>query len=137
MKYPIYPFIILCIIWFGLSSWFISKINPFNAYVGSAISYWSELGANNLLDIPLRIFFQPYSIISALIFDWPLKLYYFLILFGPLLFIPLFSRKTIIWRLVLRGKRKEASTTETEKMKMRTKTINFKTFIFMKTYPFY
>ncbi len=88
--------IILAFMWFFLSAELVSIFNPLNIYLRGNLQYWTNLGARNLTEIPVRAIFYPTSVLKALAFDWPQKAYYILVLFGSLLFLPIACPKTVI-----------------------------------------
>lgn len=90
---------VVALAWFILSARIITAFNSSNIYLAGASQYWTVLGAKNLVEIPKQIIISPRSVVAAMIYDWPHKLYYIIALFGPVFFSPLISPGT--WVLFL------------------------------------
>ena len=81
----------LASVWLVLGRAVELALNPRNPYfsgVSGGSGYWSVLGASGLLDVPVRIITNPVHAFAALSYDAPLKIWYILALFGPVLFMP-------------------------------------------------
>ena len=81
---------IFSVIYFFVANWIRSSfpINPQFIETYQAVSNWSVLGWNgNPLLYPIYIFTNPQRFLDALLYDYPLKLLYLALLFGPLLFL--------------------------------------------------
>jgi len=87
---------IAAIAWFMITAKLVSIFNPYNIYTSGATQYWSNLGASNLMEIPLKLILKPDLALKALAFDIIPKFAYILILFGPLLFLPFMEPLTLI-----------------------------------------
>ncbi len=84
---------LVSIVWLVLALYVIrifNSINPF--YFGSSPLYWTVLGAKNIGSVPGTAVTNPSATLNALSFDWPAKVYYLILLFGPLLFLSLRSK---------------------------------------------
>lgn len=84
------------ILWFFITSYVVTSLTPFNQYVGETSQYWKTLGANSLVQIPIRVVLSPSSTLNAILFDGISKLLYVTLLLGPLLFSGLRSLKALI-----------------------------------------
>ncbi len=87
---------IAAITWFMITAKLVSIFNPYNLYTSGATQYWSNLGASNLIEIPLKLILNPDLALKALTFDITQKIVYILILFGPLLFLSFMKPLTLI-----------------------------------------
>jgi uncharacterized membrane protein len=87
------------LVWFIVTTKIVLSFNPFNLYTSGATQYWNRLGARNLMEIPQQLILHPDLAVHALVFDLEQKILYVLILFGPVLFLPLISPKTLIMYL--------------------------------------
>jgi uncharacterized membrane protein len=97
VKYPTST-AILAVSWFFVAIEVILLFSP-NPLVKGGASQWSVLGANGIFDIPLKVLTSPQNALSALAYDWPLKLVYLLILFGSTAFLSFASPKSLILTL--------------------------------------
>ena len=70
-------------------------LNPQNPYYAGSSGYWSVLGAPGLLDVLFQFVASPGRAFAALSFDAPAKLWYIVVLFGPVLFLPLRSPRAL------------------------------------------
>ena len=71
--------------------------NPYFSGVSGGSGYWSVLGASGLLDVPVQIITNPVHAFGALSYDAPLKIWYILVLFGPVLFLPARSLRALFF----------------------------------------
>lgn len=74
-------------LWIGIQ--IIVFVNPGNALLSGGTDYWRVLGANSLLGVPLAAVANPARLLDALAYDGILKVWYLILLFGPLAFWPL------------------------------------------------
>lgn len=95
LKYPLIT-MILSIVWFLVALQVTSIFSPGNPMVKGGAPQWSILGADGTLSIPLKLVTSPQRAVAALIYDWPLKLTYLLILFGSAAFLSFLSPKSLI-----------------------------------------
>lgn len=86
--------IVLAVAWFFVAMRVISSFSP-NPIVQGGAPQWSVLGANGILDIPMRAVSAPGRAITALVYDWPLKVVYLLILFGSTAFLSFSNIRSI------------------------------------------
>src|SRR5712691_296272 len=70
-------------------------LNPQNPYYAGPAGYWSVLGAPGVLDVPFQFLASPGRAFAALSFDAPVKLWYIVVLFGPVLFLPFRSPRAL------------------------------------------
>ena len=90
---------ILSVIWFFLAQYIKGAfyINPEFTTRYLATGAFSILGVEtNPLLLPVYIFLNPQLAWSALMYDYPTKLYFIILLFGPLLFLPLRSKFSLV-----------------------------------------
>jgi uncharacterized membrane protein len=87
----------LAVIWLFLGRAVELGLNPRNIYYAGGSGYWSLLGAQGLLDIPIRLGVNPLQAYAALAYDAPLKAWYVLALFGPVLFLPIRSPRALFF----------------------------------------
>lgn len=79
--------------WLVVALSVIRSLNPINVfYYGKSPLFWTVLGARNIGEVPIRAFVDPASALSALAYEWWLKGIYLVLLFAPLVFLPLRSR---------------------------------------------
>jgi uncharacterized membrane protein len=94
---------VLCVIWF-FSALYVKgtfPINPQFAVRYQASDTFSVLGLKgNPLSLPVYVLSNPQNIWNALMFDYPIKFLYIILLFGPLIFLP-FKSKLCIGVLLL------------------------------------
>lgn len=86
--------VVLAVVWFLVAMWVISSFSP-NPIVQGGAPQWSVLGANGILDVPIRAVSAPDRAITALVYDWPLKAVYLLILFGSTAFLSFSNPRSI------------------------------------------
>jgi len=96
-KYPLMTMVI-AIVWFFIALQIISIFSP-NPMVRGGATQWSILGADSVPSIPLQLIMAPQSTFAALLYDWPLKLTYLLLLFGSTAFLSFLSPKSLILTL--------------------------------------
>jgi len=69
----------------------LTTIRSFNSsdvfYFGGSPLYFGVLGAQTISEVPILVLSNPASAVSALLFDWWLKILYLAVLFAPLLFL--------------------------------------------------
>jgi uncharacterized membrane protein len=97
-KYPLTT-MILSIVWFFIALQVVSMFSPGNPLVKGGATQWSILGADDTLSIPLKLVTSPGDAFAALMYDWPLKRTYLLILFGSTAFLTFLSPKSLILTL--------------------------------------
>lgn len=94
-KYPLIA-VLLAVVWFFVALHIVSAFSPANPMVSGGASQWSILGADGTLSVPLQIARDPQLALKALMYDWPLKLTYAVILFGSTMFLSFLSPKSLI-----------------------------------------
>lgn len=83
--------------WLVLALSVIRAVNPINVfYYGGSPLYWTVLGARNISEVPFRVLTNPIAALSALYYDWWIKAAFLVLLFGPLVFLPLRSRSVTL-----------------------------------------
>ena len=87
--------ILLSFVWLIVSIQIMHAINPLVRPM-SGETFWGEIGAKNILDIPAQAVTNPERVIQALTFDGNLKLVYLLVLLGSVAFLPLFEPLIVI-----------------------------------------
>ena len=93
--------IVMCIVWFIIAEYVKSSFPVSPTINGPWFNNWKVLGLNPsdhpliIAFPPLRAFIAPQKALEALLHDFHLKFFYIIMLFGPLLFIPLRSRLCI------------------------------------------
>ena len=87
--------IALSVVWLFASLQVIHTINPLVSPM-SGESYWGQIGAKSLLDVPGQAITNPERVIQALSFDGNFKLFYFLALLGFVAFLPIFEPVIVI-----------------------------------------
>jgi len=80
--------IVVSLIWFAMSVQVIRAYNPLTQPMSGDI-LWREIGARNILDVPVQAVSHPEKLLNALSFDAPQKTAYCLFLFGTIAFLPL------------------------------------------------
>lgn len=95
------PFVtmILSVVWYWFTIWQRNTFFPTNpetlkAFLGSG--NFAILGAKNPLEIPVLIVLRPWNAIQALAYDWHLKLFYIVLVLGPLAFFSLKAPSALI-----------------------------------------
>jgi uncharacterized membrane protein len=88
--------IAVSVAWFALSAATILHFNPGNIYLVGGSSYWQVLGAKNLLQVPYQTIVSPESAIRAVSYAFPQKMLYLLVLFGPVLFLPVATSRPLV-----------------------------------------
>ena len=91
--------IVLCVVWYWFTLWQRDTFFPINPaameeFLGAG--NFGTLGAKSPLEVPLAIIQRPANAIQALLNDGPMKLLYFVLLFGPLAFFSLASPSLLI-----------------------------------------
>jgi len=87
--------ILLSFVWLIVSIQIMHAINPLVRPM-SGETFWGEIGAKSILDIPAQAVTNPERVIQALTFDGNLKLVYLLVLLGSVAFLPLFEPLIVI-----------------------------------------
>ncbi len=49
---------------------------------------WQLVGATSIYQLPVKMFENPGGVVAGLLWDWPVKALYLVLLFGPVLFLP-------------------------------------------------
>jgi uncharacterized membrane protein len=96
--------ILLCVFWYLFTVFFKSLYppNPLFLEVYQATSSFSVLGfKQNILFLPVFMVLNPTNVYNALMFDFPTKFLYVVILFAPLLFLSFRSKISLITAVVL------------------------------------
>jgi uncharacterized membrane protein len=97
--------LIVSTIWFLASKWIQNSFFPVDpAFMDyyKAVDWWSVLGiAGDPIRMPIHILLNPLRVAQALTYDAYLKLLYFVLAFGSLLFLPFKSSVTLITLPVL------------------------------------
>ena len=96
--------ILLCVFWYLFTGFFKSLYppNPRFLEIYQATSAFSVLGfKQNILFLPVFMVLNPTNVYSALMFDFPTKFLYMVILFAPLLFLSFRSKISLITAVVL------------------------------------
>jgi uncharacterized membrane protein len=96
--------IVLCVFWYFFTAFIKSlyPVNPLLLNVYQATSTFSALGfKQNILFLPIFMVLNPANVYNALMFDFPTKFLYAVILFAPLLFTPFRSKISLITVVVL------------------------------------
>ncbi len=91
--------IVLSALWYWFTLWQRDTFFPINPLAMSEFlgaPNFTTLGVENPLEIPLVIILKPANAIQALINDGPVKLLYFVLLFGPLAFFSFSSPSLLI-----------------------------------------
>ncbi len=91
--------ILLAIIWYPMTSWvrnIFFPINPSFLSAFKASANWSVLGASDPIHIPLYIILHPQRAISALQYEFLVKIGYLLIIFGPLAFFSFYKAEYLL-----------------------------------------
>jgi uncharacterized membrane protein len=85
--------ITVSLVWFAVTRWtkmMLFPINPAFSNEYKALASWRILGIqDDPLYMPVHIILNPYKVVEALSFDFPLKFLYLVFLFAPLIFLPL------------------------------------------------
>jgi uncharacterized membrane protein len=92
--------IVIAVAWLFFAGW-IRQVNwPFNPaflQLYKAVDHWPAfIGMDDPNRLPLYVIIQPGNAVAALACDWPLKILYMFLLFGPLLFLSFGSSMTAI-----------------------------------------
>lgn len=92
--------ITIALVWMFFAGWIKQSFFPFNpvyTQLYKAVDHWSVLGVkDDPTKLPLYIITAPGKALDALSYDYPLKLLYILLLFGPLLFLSFRSSITAV-----------------------------------------
>jgi uncharacterized membrane protein len=94
----------LSIIWFLAAKYVMGLFPIESAFLEEykAVNNWEILGIEgDPLSMPLHVLLNPQSAFQALLYDYPVKFLYILLLFGPLLFLPFRSKISIIVFILL------------------------------------
>jgi uncharacterized membrane protein len=86
-------------LWFLLAKHMIDLFPIASEFVEAykAVQNWEVLGlTGDPLTLPLHVMLHPLSALQGLLYDYPLKLLYVTLLFGPLLFLPLRSKLSLV-----------------------------------------
>jgi uncharacterized membrane protein len=92
--------IVLAVAWLFFAGWIRQANWPFNPaflQLYKAVDHWPAFsGMDDPNRLPLYVVMQPGNAVTALAYDWPLKILYVFLLFGPLLFLSFGSSITAI-----------------------------------------
>jgi uncharacterized membrane protein len=92
--------IVVALLWIFFAGWIQQAyfpINPAFTQLYKAVSHWSVLGVkDDPIKLPIYLITTPGRALDALYYDFPLKLIYLILLFGPLLFLSFRSSITAV-----------------------------------------
>jgi len=90
---------VLAIGWFVVAAVVIIATNPRNIFVSGGSEFWTILGASGPLTVPVSALIRPDLAAAAVSYDGLLKLWYVIVLFGPVLFLTFRSPRAVFYCL--------------------------------------